>query len=149
MDTDDTTEIAAFKLKQDTARGKGENMYIPKGVIVPELAAINGNAILNPLPWIEVLNQYFWQATGGTDIVIGATVSITDGAAKIRYLAFQQEIEEEQLFIEEQVLNQLNLVINLEFPASLENEALSEKKKEGSMAAAKPNDTTTEMEGTQ
>ena len=39
-------------------------------------------------------------------------------------------------------------MINLEFPASLENEALSEKKKEGSMAAAKPNDVKTELEGT-
>jgi len=35
------------------------------------------------------------------------------------------------LFIEEQVLSQLNLVIELEFPASLENEMLSDKAKDG------------------
>ncbi|GAJ20677.1 unnamed protein product, partial [marine sediment metagenome] len=46
-------------------------------------------------------------------------------------LAYQQGVEEEQLFIEEQVLSQLNLVIELEFPASLENELLSDNKKDG------------------
>jgi len=148
MDTDDTGEIAAFKTKMDAARGSGENIYVPKGVIVPEIVTTAQNAMLNPLPTIEAYNQYFWQATGGTDIAVGATISITDGAAKIRYLAFQQSIEEEQLFIEEQVLAQLNLEIELEFPASLEGEALSERRKEGDgETAAEPNDTTTEMEG--
>jgi len=124
-------------------------MYVPKGVIVPELVSVAGNANLNPLPWIEACNQYFWQATGGTDIAIGATISITDGAAKIRYLAFQQSIEEEQLFIEENVLSQLNLVIDLVFPASLENETLSERKKEGNnQTASQPNDTTKPKEDT-
>ena len=66
---------------------------------------INPIESLNSLPWIEALNQYIWQSTGGVDIAIGATQSITDGAAKIRYLAFQQAIEKEQLFLEQQILN--------------------------------------------
>ena len=48
MDTDDTTEIEAFKQKNDTARGKGENMYVPKGLVVPELIATATNASRNP-----------------------------------------------------------------------------------------------------
>jgi hypothetical protein len=129
LDTDDTSKIASFKTKMDNARGSGENMYIPKGAVVPELVNTSTNASLNPMAWIQQLNQYFFQATGVPDIIVGGGVSgsLTEASAKIAYLAFQQTIEEEQLFIEEQVSLQLGLEIQLEFPASLENETLSDK----------------------
>jgi hypothetical protein len=53
----------------------------------------------------------------------------------------------EQLYIEEQVLGQLNLEIELTFPASLQNELLSDEAAAPGMQAAQPNDTTVEMEG--
>ena len=145
MDTDDTAKIAAFKAKMDDARGKGESMYVPKGVIVPENVVTAGNASLNPLPWIDSLNEYFYEAVGVPKIIVGSSRAFTEASAKIAYLAFQQTIEEEQLFIEEQVLAQLNLAIELEFPASLENELLSDKKKDGDAGgetAAVASDTT-------
>ena len=142
LDTDDTTKIAAFKAKMDAARGEGENMYIPKDAVVPELIATASNASLNPLPWIEYLNNYFYESSGVPQIILGGTGAITEAAVKIAYLAFQQSIEEEQLFIEEQVLSQLNLIIELEFPASLENELLSDKAKDETQGATQPNETT-------
>jgi len=147
LDTDDTTKIAAFKAKMDSARGKGENMYIPKDAVVPELVSTAGNASLNPLPWIESLNQYFFQAVGVPDIIVGNSKAFTEASAKIAYLAFQQTIEEEQLYIEEEVLSQLNLVIELEFPASLENELLSDKAKDVTGGAAQPGETTANIAG--
>ncbi len=148
LDTDDPGKIARFKAKHDAITGKGENMYIPKDVVVPEQISIAPNSTLNPQPWIDSLNQYFFQATGGTDIVIGASLAITESAGKIKYLAFQQTIEEEQLFIEESVGQQLGLLIKLEFPASLENELLSDEKKDGEgEQAAQPTDTTATIEG--
>lgn len=141
LDTDDTTEIAAFKTKYDNARRNGENMYIPKDVVVPEQIAIAPNSSLNPLPWIESLNNYFYQAAGVPQIILGGSGEFTEASAKIAYLAFQQNIEEEQLFIEEQVGQQLGLLIELEFPASLENELLSDKKKDGAINI-QPNETT-------
>lgn len=143
MDTDDVTEIGAFKKKMDKARGTGENIYVPKGVIVPEVITTAANATLNPLTWIDNLNEYFYEAVGVPKIIIGSSRAFTEASAKIAYLAFQQTIEEEQLFIEEQVLAQLNIEIRLEFPASLENELLSDKKKDGEgEEAAVPSDTT-------
>src|SRR3990167_882114 len=124
MDTDDTSKINAFKAKMDAARGKGENMYIPLGAVKPELVAAGSN--LQPLSWIDLLNGYFWQACGVPDIVVGSSKTLTEASAKIAYLSFQQRIEEEQLYIEENVLNQLNLVIKLQFPARLQSEAISE-----------------------
>ena len=142
LDTDDPTKIAAFKTAHDAARGKGENMYIPKDVIVPEVVAVAPNASLNPLPWISELDDKFYMAARVPKIIVGGAGGLTEAAVKIAYLAFQQTIEEEQLYIEEQVLSQLNLVINLEFPASLENELLSDNKKDAESGATQPNDTT-------
>ena len=142
LDTDDPTKIASFKTKHDKARATGENMYIPKDVIVPEVVATAPNASLNPLPWIEMLDNKFYEAAGVPKIIVGGAGGLTEAAVKIAYLAFQQTIEEEQLYIEEQVLAQLNLVINLEFPASLENELLSDNEKDAETGATQPNDTT-------
>ena len=156
LDTDDTTKIAAVKAKFDEARGKGENLYVPKGAVVPELVSTATNSTLSPLSWIESLNDYFYEAVGVPKIIIGGSKAFTEASAKISYLAFQQTIEEEQLYIEEQALYQLNIVIKLTFPASLENEMLSNKPKEGeevnspeiqAETAVEPNDQMIEMEG--
>ena len=147
LDTDDTTEIAAFKTKMDSARANGENMYVPKGVVVPELISTATNASLNPLTWINQLNDYFFQAVNVPQIIIGNAKEFTDASGKIVYLAYEQSVKGEQLYIEEQILSQLNLEIELIFPASLQNEMISGKLKEGEMQASEPNDTTAEMEG--
>ena len=131
LDTDDETEIADFKVKQDKANANGENMYIPKDVVVPELQAVAPNATLNPLPWQASLNNMFYQISQTPQIILGGSGEFTEASAKIAYLAFQQTIEEDQLYIMEQVLSQLNKVILLQFPASLENELLSDNRKDG------------------
>ena len=141
LDTDDPVRIAAFKAKVDKAKGKGENMYIPKDAVVPEVLSLAPNAALSPLAWIENLNNYFFQVTGVPQIIVGGGGEFTEASAKIAYLAFQQSIEEEQLFVEEEVGMQLGLEIELKFPASLENELLSDTKKDGA-ENVQPNETT-------
>ena len=147
LDTDDTTKISAFKTKMDAARGNGENMYIPKGAVVPELVTTAQNANLNPLTWINQLNDYFFQAVNMPQIIVGNAKEFTDASAKIVYLSFEQSVKGEQLYTEEQVLNQLNMEIHLTFPASLQNELISDTNKESDIAAAQPNDMTAELEG--
>lgn len=142
LDTDNTAEITAFKSKTDAARGKGENMYIPKDAVVPEQISIAPNAALNPLQWIESLNDYFYEACGTPRIILGNSRNFTEASAKIVYLAFQQTIEEEQLFVEEEVLQQLGLVIELEFPVSLEADLLTDESKDGDMKETKKSETT-------
>lgn len=142
LDTDDENRINAFISKVQSMKNKGEDIFVPKGAVIPELAAVPPNATLNPLPWIQLLNGYFFQACGVPQIIVGGSQEYTEATAKIAYLAFEQTIEEEQLYVEEQVLNQLNLVIELEFPASLENEILAAAKKGETMQAATPEDLT-------
>ena len=142
LDTDDLTEIAEIKAKNDAARGKGENMYIPKGVVVPELMGVAPNATLSPLAWIESLDTHFYEAAQVPKIVVGGVGGYTEAAVRVAYLSFEQPIREEQLYVEEQILAQLNLVIKFRFPVSMEHGVLSSISKESSMKAATPEDTT-------
>ena len=127
LDTDDPAQISAFKAKMDTAKGSGENMYIPKGSVVPEIVAMAANATLNPLTWINQLNEYFFQTVNVPQIIVGSGKEFTDASGKIVYLAYEQSVKGEQLYVEEQVAAQLNVIIKLTFPASLQNEALSDQ----------------------
>lgn len=155
LDTDDDAEVAAFKAKNDAARANAENMYIPKGVVVPELVATATNASLNPLAWINQLNDYFFQTVNVPQIIMGNAKEFTDASGKIVYLSYEQSVKDEQLYVEEQVLNQLNLVIELTFPASLQSEAISDQPNPAEMkaeeepmeSAAQPNDKKVELEG--
>lgn len=159
LDTDNAVKMAAFKVTTDKAKNLGEDIFIPKGAVEHEIVSVPTNATMNPLPWIDRLNQYFNQGTAVPGIIMGGATNMTEASAKIEYLAYQQTIEEEQLYLEEQVEAQLGLKIELEFPASLENELLSDKPKEEEEEpqanapeieqeqAIQPNDTTAEMEG--
>lgn len=140
VDTDDSAEIAAFKAKADEAAEYGENLFIPKDAVEHELLAVPGNATMSPLAWIKELTNYFYQAAGVPQIIVGGSAEFTEATAKIAYLTFEQTVEEGQLYVEEQVLAQLNLEINLEFPASLQNELLSSKAKSETMQAATTED---------
>ena len=149
LDTDDTTQIEAFKVKADKASTQGENLYIPKGAADADVLAVAPNSTLNPLPWIDRLNSYFYQAAGVPMIIVGGGEEITEASAKIAYLAWEQTVEEEQLYIEEQVLAQLNLEIELEFPATLQNELLSDQSKSETLQAATAEDTAVTNVGVQ
>ena len=126
----------------DAATGKGENIYEPFDVSEGELISVPANATLNPMAWINYLDNLFYQVGGVPKIVVGGSSEFTEKASSIVYLAFQQSVEEEQLYLEEQVLSQLNLVIELKFPVSLENELLSDEKKDQDPTTVQPNETT-------
>ena len=147
LDTDDKDKIAAFKTKYDQANAGGENMYIPKGTVEVEVLGVSPNATLNPLNWINQLNDYFFQAVNVPQIIVGNAKEFTDASGKIVYLSYEQSVKGEQLYIEEQVLGQLNLEIHLTFPASLQNELISDEGKQPTLEANKPNDTTAELAG--
>jgi len=147
LDTDDTNEINTYKAKMDEALATKENLYVPKGAVVPELVSTATNATLSPLGWIAQLNDYFFQAVNVPQIIIGNAKEFTDASAKIVYLSYEQSVKGEQLYLEEQILNQLKLEVVLRFPASLEQDTMSGMQKESSLQASTPNDTAAEMEG--
>lgn len=144
LDTDDPTKIQEFIAKMDRTVDKGENIYIPKDTVEFEILSVAPNQTLNPLPWRQDLRTYFFQVVGIPQIILGSSGEFTESTAKIAYLAFEQSVEDEQLDIEEQCWNQLQYRINLEFPASLRNELLSDTGKDGAAqnTGFQPSDTT-------
>ena len=134
LDTANPAKIAAEKRKWDKANAGGENMYIPMGSVEVEQMSISPNSTINLQTNIDNLDNKFYEAANCPKIIVGGSGGFTDAAVKTAYLAWQQTIEERQLYWEEQVLSQLNLVINLVFPASLEQGMLSQQEKDGSQA---------------
>ena len=147
LDTDDKIEIAAFKTKTDKASADTENIYVPKGTVETEVISVAPNATLNPLQWIDRLNDYFFQAVNTPQIIQGNAKEFTDASGKIVYLSYEQTVKAEQLYVEEQVLGQLNIEIQLTLPASLQNDVISDDQKQPELQASQPNDTTAELEG--
>lgn len=144
VDSDDENQIRAYATKMDSIVNLGENLYVPKDTVKPEVLAVPSNATLNPLPWLSELSSFFFQAVGIPRIILGGSQEFTESTAKIAYLAFEQSVEDDQMFLESQLWQQLGLRIELEFPASLRNELLNDEAKDGEQGQInfQPNETT-------
>ena len=144
VDTDDTAKIAQIRTDYETAIKNKEVIIVPKGNVEIKTDSLASNAILNPTPWLEFNRNFFFQAIGIPQIILGGSQEFTEATAKIAYLAFQQTVEESQRYIQAQLWSQVAIRIELEFPASLENELLSDEKKDKGqqLTAAQPSDTT-------
>ena len=142
VDTDDTSKINALVTKYDAIVEKGENLFIPKDTLSHELITIPSSSTLSPFQYMDVLKNYFWQTISIPQIILGSASEFSESSAKIAYLSFLQSLEEEQLYIENQCWNQLAIKIELDLPASLVNEMISDNQKDGqnTQMGMQPND---------
>ena len=132
VDTDDPDEIEAYKKKLDIAVENGENMVVPKGVLDKmERMSVPQYSTLDPLPWINYLEAEFVRAEGVPQIIQGASSALdTEAAAKILYLGWQQVIEFNQMFLEQQLKAQLGIKVDFEFPARIDFDMQEQQKKD-------------------
>jgi hypothetical protein len=133
VDTDDETEIKAFREKLDRAVRYMENMVIPMGTARMDRISIPQYSTLDPLPWLKLLQIYFITAAGVPEIILGHGGSTTEASAKILYLSFQQTVEDIQLWVEEQCRKQLKIEIELNFPENIGPELAMDIQKERNM----------------
>ena len=129
-DTDNPIKIEELKQKLDTARRDGENMVIPKGTVSVDRVSIPQYSTLDPLPWIKVLNQYFLISEGVPEVILGYGKDTTEASSKILYLAYQQLIEHNQLFLEENITTQLDMDVEYNFPVDIAPEMQQDVRKE-------------------
>ncbi len=141
LKTDIPAEVATYKALQDGVTASHDNVYEPMDVSESELISVPPNSTLSPLAWLEWLDDRFYEVAGVPKFIVGNSKGFTDAAEKIGYLSYEQKIQKLQLYIEEQILNQINIEIDLEFPASLQNDLLSGKDKDVESGAVKPSDT--------
>ncbi len=128
---DNSAKIDALITKYEGIVNTKDILFVPKETVEIKRESLSSSATLNPLPWIQNLSSFFYQAVGIPQIILGGSQEFNEATAKIAYLAFQQTVEDSQRDIEAQLWSQLALKIKLEFPASLENELLSDEKKDG------------------
>lgn len=139
VDTDDPTEIASLKTKLDSAVEKMENLIIPKDTVTVERVSIPQYSTLDPLPWIQLLQTYFILAEGVPEVILGYGRETTEASSKILYLAFQQNVEHNQRFLEAQIKAQLKLDVEFNFPADLAPHMADDVSKERKLNNLKEN----------
>lgn len=138
VDTDDATEIANFKSRVDSATARGENMVMPKGTVDKiEKVSIPQYSSLDPLPWIKLLQKEFMKAEGIPAVLLGTGGESSEAESKILYLAWQQVVEFNQMFLEEQIRAQLNVEVEFEFPASIAPDLISDNQKDPNLNSNK------------
>lgn len=140
IDEDDPDEVKKFRQKLDRAVDLGENMVIPKDTATVERVSIPQYSTLDPLPWLNHLDRILLKAEGVPAVVLGDGQDATEATAKILYLAFEQMVKWNQMFLEEQLYSQLGIEINLEFPASLDEQQQQGSRGEIGAKTTKPGD---------
>jgi len=106
-------------------------MFIPMKSVEAQSLSVPQYSTLDPLPWIDALNSYFYQATNVPDVILGSAKQTVEASAKMLIWAFEQSVEEHQLFLEEQIKLQLGLEVNFEFPNSIAQDVIATENKEG------------------
>ena len=135
VDTDDVAQVTAFKNKIDNTIEKAENLVVPKDTVANiERISIPQYSTLDPLPWVNLLQREFLKAEGMPAVIMGESGQASEAESKVLYLAWQQVVEFNQMFLEEQIKAQLGINIELEFPASIAPELMQDEKKDSSMA---------------
>lgn len=133
VDTDDDDEIAGFKRTVDSTIEKAENLVIPKGTVDKFTSlSIPQFSTLDPLPWLRLLQVEFLKAEGVPGIVMG-TGETKESESKMLYLGWQQVVEFNQMFLQEQIKKQLGIDIKFEFPANIAPELVKDERKDSSM----------------
>lgn len=139
VETEDETKLNSIENTINNAYKKSENVVIPSGVVKEiKKSSTAQYSTLDSLPYIKFLVREFVTACGMPEIIMGWAENASEASANIVYLSFQQEIEDMQLYNQEMVELQLNIIIDLEFPASLEDKIKQNKDKKGSGTSLDP-----------
>jgi len=130
LGTDKQATIDAFVAKMDKAVNKGENIYIPddENAVSFEVIQVNISSII--MEWRNDIRNKFYRTIGLPQVVPGGAGQSTESESKVIYLAFEQLVERDQRYIENQLWQQLAIKINLIPPASIRNEMLSDEQKD-------------------
>ena len=133
VDTDDESEITAFKGKIDKTIEKAENLVIPKGTVDKFTSlSIPQFSTLDPLPWLNLLQAELLKAEGCPGIVMGSGQT-KESESKMLYLGWQQVVEFNQMFLQEQIKAQLGIDIEFEFPANIAPDLAADERKDSNI----------------
>jgi hypothetical protein len=119
LKTDDEAVISQIVSKVTSVRNKGDDLFIPddENILSYEVVQVNPSALI--FSWRDDIRNKFYRTIGLPQIVPGGSGQSTESESKVIYLAFEQINWSEQLYIENQIWNQLAIRVNLIHPASI------------------------------
>lgn len=140
VDMDEQADIDALIKKYEQMIKTKDVLFVPKDNVKINREGLPTNATMNPLPWIEYQSNYFFQAVGVPQIILGGSQEFTEATAKMAYLTFAQVYSREQRELEKDLFEQVGLEITFKKPAEIHNELLSDEAKDKGTMDAAPQD---------
>ena len=143
VDTDDVTKIAEIRVKYETAIKNKEVIIVPKGTVSITTDGGVANAIINPLPFMNYLDDFFYRALGVPKVILGGGQDFTEASSKISLVSYEQFWSREQTELAADLWNQIGLKIKLNKSVSIQNDLITDESKDAnSMALTKPSEMT-------
>jgi hypothetical protein len=140
VDTDDPVKVAEIRVKYETAIKNKEVIIVPKGTVSITTDGGTANAIINPMPFLNYLDNFFYQALGIPKIILGGGQEFTEASSKIGYISYEQVYVREQTEFIADFWNQVGIKIKLNKPVSIQNELISDTNKDPAALGMQPND---------
>ena len=136
LNTSNATEVAQFKADHKTAKNSGTDIIIPDKAVDWDLVQAGKNGI-DPLQWRQTWVEEVTKGGGVPALIMAIEAGTTEASSKMVYLSWQQVIEAEQRYLEEQIRLQLGLEITFEFPARIEENLGEDEGKDGGINTGK------------
>lgn len=147
LGTDDTTKVSNFISKMDAATNDGENIYVPddENAVTWDVVQVNVSQLV--MQWRDDIRNKFYRTIGLPQVVPGAGGKSTESESKVIYLAFEQLVEKDQKYLEEQIWSQLAIKLDFIPPATLAQDLQRDESKDaGQQLGFQPSETATEPE---
>jgi len=136
INTDKASEVARFNTDQKNAFDKGQNLVIPNKAAEWDLMEPGKNGV-DPLQWRQTWVEEVTKGGGVPALIMAIEAGTTEASSKMVYLAWQQVIEAEQMYLEKQIKQQLGLEVKFEFPASIAENLDDDQRKDGDLGGEK------------
>ena len=133
LKTDNAAKIATFVTKINNARNLGEDMFVPDDDDMLQYEVIQCNPSQMVFSWRDDIRNKFFRSIGLPQIVPGGGGQSTESESKVIYLAFEQIVKRDQIYLEKQLWNQLFLRIKLVPPTSLMENMQEDEAKDGGL----------------
>lgn len=133
LKTDNATKIAQFKAKIEEARKYGDDTFIPDDDDTVSHEIIQVNPSNTVFQWRDEIRNRFYRSVQLPQIVPGGSGGGTESESKVIYLAFEQLVENEQQYLEEQLWQQLGIRIKFTRPTSMMGNMQTDTMKDGGL----------------
>lgn len=146
-DTDNQNKLDDLTTKINQAWKKYENLVTPRGTLglKETLAVPTQTGGLSPLEYYGELIRIFISSCGVPEVILGWGKDTTEASGKVVYLAWQQTIEDIQREAEDDLMSQLKIEINFEFPQSIIQDLKTDERKDGKVNNEKKSETDPSM----